>query len=330
MAKSYNERLKEIRYKGLCGDPEVVDIHDILNSKVDKLCTLINASNYIVLFTGAGISTSSGIADFRGPNGVWTKELKGEKNLCIDSNLNSFDKARPSFTHYAAASLLHAGIFKHIISQNVDGLHLRSGVPEEKLSELHGNIFKEKCENCNKEYFRDFDVGGMGLKLTGRKCDDNQCNGLLRDFAIDWDTDLPVDIFRRAHKEHDKADLIICLGTSLRIRPAGNMPLRVLTPKKSRGGRKGELVIVNLQQTHLDKKATVKINGYCDEVMKSICDSLGVTLANPDGLHSSLEIGNKYSIKDNSLAADYIIQQMSHHEIYPKQLQSSNKRKRIT
>lgn len=302
--KDYNGRLKPIRYKGLCGDPEIVEDDSAMTQKVSKLSKIVRSSKRIVIFTGAGISTSCGIPDFRGPNGVWTKELKGDtREPSIQEQENTFDTATPSFTHYAIACLLHAGVFTHVVSQNVDGLHLRSGVPEDKLSELHGNIFKERCEKCGSEYTRDKDVGGMGLNYTGGKCSIESCCGLLRDMAIDWDTELPSTIFSRAHHEIDSADLVICLGTSLRIRPAGNMPLRVATPKVKRGGRVGQLCIVNLQKTHLDKKATVRISHYCDEVMRRLCEALGVELK-PLREFKSADIATCYTIRQDSCLHD--------------------------
>lgn len=274
----YNSRLKPQIDKGLCGDPEIVESEQSLDKKVQELVDLVRESNRIVIFTGAGISTSSGIPDFRGPNGVWTKELQEELTKEEPVVENLFDSALPSFTHYATASLLHLKIFTHIVSQNVDGLHLRSGVPESSLSELHGNIFKEKCSECALEYVRNFDVGGMGLKPTGRMCEVSNCIGELCDMAVDWDTVLPAKIFARAEKELDLADLVISMGTSLRVQPAGNLPLRVVKPKKIRDGRTGKMVIVNLQKTHLDKKAHIRISHYCDEVMKRLCDAIGLQL----------------------------------------------------
>jgi NAD+-dependent protein deacetylase sirtuin 6 len=298
----YNGRLKPIHDKGLCGDAETVEHSVVLNNKLSDLLNLVQSSKYTVVFTGAGISTSCGIADFRGPNGVWTKEQRGEE---LDvSNPNTFNTAQPSFTHFAIACLIHAGLFHHVISQNVDGLHLRSGVPEYNLSELHGNIFKEKCSTCGKEYLRTYDVGGMGLNLTGGVCEVPGCKGLLKDMAVDWDTELPTSVFSRAHAELDKADLVLCLGTSLRIRPAGNMPLRVVKPKVARRGRTGDMVIVNLQKTHLDRKA-LKIHNYCDDTMKNLCERLGILLKEAS-LLSSTDMESNYTVVKNSIASDII------------------------
>jgi mono-ADP-ribosyltransferase sirtuin 6 len=297
MSKDYNSRLKPISYKGLCGDPEITESSAALQKKVRELAKLVQNSSRTVIFTGAGISTSCGIPDFRGPNGVWTKEQRGLSYLQEEQH-NTFDSARPSLTHYAIACLVHARVFAHIVSQNVDGLHLRSGIPEDQLSELHGNIFKERCEACGREYLRPHDVGGMGLKYTGNACEEPNCTGKLRDMAVDWDTELPKSIFHKAHTEMDRADLVICLGSSLRIRPAGNMPLRVVTPKIARGGRVGKLCIVNLQKTHLDSKAAVRISHYCDEVMQSLCEVLGLRLKPLDELHSCSAVGEMYTIDD--------------------------------
>jgi mono-ADP-ribosyltransferase sirtuin 6 len=229
-------------------------------------------------YTGAGISTSSGIPDFRGPNGVWTRERNGFISDKNETNSFSFHNAKPSLCHRALVELLKCNKLKHVISQNVDGLHLRSGIHPENLTELHGNIFMEKCEKCFRDYFRDYDVGGMGLQPTGNLCDIESCKGVLRDWTIDdWDTELPKDKFKKATSEINKADLIICLGTSLRIRPAGNMPSHILKITKNRKN-KGLIVIVNLQKTHLDKKAANKINFQCDSVMKILYEKINVNI----------------------------------------------------
>lgn len=130
-----------------------------------------------VFLTGAGISTSAGVADFRGPNGVWTAEKAGKP----PPPSADFDQAVPTTTHMALAALVGAGYAKLVVSQNVDGLHLRSGIARDKLSEIHGNIFMEKCEKCGKEQFREFDVGGMSFQPTGRVCDAKSCKGRLVD-----------------------------------------------------------------------------------------------------------------------------------------------------
>jgi mono-ADP-ribosyltransferase sirtuin 6 len=117
-----------------------------------------------VVFTGAGISTSIGIPDFRGPTGVWTLQRAGKP---IPKPKVTFSVARPSLTHMVIVALLRSGKVTYIVSQNVDGLHLRSGVPRSLLAELHGNCFAERCSKCGKEHVRDFEVETVGMGGEG-------------------------------------------------------------------------------------------------------------------------------------------------------------------
>ena len=153
MASSYNDRLKPISWKGECGDKEREDPINKWATKAELLADWIRNSRYTVAFTGAGISVASGIKDFRGPNGVWTMEKKGLK---AEFDIR-FEDAEPSFTHMALVALEKKGYLHYVVSQNVDSLHLKSGLPRQKLSELHGNIFAEHCDQCNTEYIRDYD-----------------------------------------------------------------------------------------------------------------------------------------------------------------------------
>ncbi|KAJ8441007.1 hypothetical protein Cgig2_021371 [Carnegiea gigantea] len=194
-------------------------------------------SKHLVAFTGAGISTSCGIPDFRGPKGIWTLQRQGKG--IPDASL-PFDRAMPSLTHMALVELEKAGILKFIISQNVDGLHIRSGIPREKLAELHGNSFREVCPSCGVEYVRDFEVETIGLKKTPRRCSDEKCKSRLRDSVLDWEDELPSKEMNLAEKQCEMADTVLCLGTSLQITPACDLPLKAL-----RSG--GKVVIVNLQ-----------------------------------------------------------------------------------
>lgn len=107
---------------------------------------MILSSKHVVVHTGAGCSTASGIPDFRGPKGVWTLEKKGEKpNFDV-----SFSDAQPTKCHMALKALLDSGHIKYIVSQNIDGLHLRSGVQRKQIAELHGNMFVENCSKCRR------------------------------------------------------------------------------------------------------------------------------------------------------------------------------------
>lgn len=161
-----------------------------------------------------------------------------------------------------------------VISQNVDGLHLRSGLPRANLAELHGNLFMETCEVCGMEYLRDFDVGGISCRRTGRVCDRSGCGGALRDNLLDWEDALPEREFVASETALSEADLCICMGTSLRIRPASELPLRTV-----KNG--GKLVIINLQKTPKDRHAHLKIHLPVDEVRASVSPPFDPRLPTP-------------------------------------------------
>jgi mono-ADP-ribosyltransferase sirtuin 6 len=291
MSAGYASRLKEYPNKGKVGLPESFDTRRALSLKLKHLTEELRASKYTVVLTGAGISTSSGIPDFRGPNGIWTKEkerqrqqqqrknprkrprtdaseppvvaaAEGEtKNKNTEDN-NLFARARPTLTHRAITKLTLDGKLKYCVTQNVDGLHRRSGLSRNFHSTVHGCVFTEKCASCGCEYFRDDETGGLSFKPTGNRCDDCGGEGILHDILLDWED--PVLDMERVHAECEKADLVLCLGTSLRIEPVGSLPLLA---KK--------FVIVNLQVTPKDEMASSIIRGRVDYVMQSLMSNLG-------------------------------------------------------
>ncbi|KAK9408964.1 NAD-dependent protein deacetylase sirtuin-6 [Crotalus adamanteus] len=273
MSVNYAAGLSPYPDKGKCGLPEIFDSPDELERKIHQLADLIQNSYNVVFHTGAGISTASGIPDFRGPNGVWTMEERG----LVPKFDTTFENARPSKTHMALLELQRVGILHFLVSQNIDGLHVRSGFPRDKLAELHGNMFVEECVKCGKQYVRDTVVGTMGLKPTGRLCDASKhrglrsCRGKLMDTILDWEDSLPDRDLYWASEASKRASLSITLGTSLQIKPSGDLPL--LTKKKG-----GKLVIVNLQPTKHDRHADLRIHGYVDEVMTKLMKLLGLEI----------------------------------------------------
>lgn len=271
MSVNYAAGLSYYPHKGKCGQPELFDSPEQLEIKMAEFTKLFREAKHIVFHTGAGVSTSAGIPDFRGPKGVWTLEEKGK----APQMETTFDDAKPSITHMALVRLVEENFVQYIISQNVDGLHIKSGLARSHLSELHGNMFIEKCDRCETEYIRKNAVTTVGLKKTGRVCVKKgvrgNCRGKLRDTILDWEDSLPYKDLVMAEHHSRQADLAICLGTSLQIQPSGNLPLFTV-----RNG--GKLVIVNLQKTRHDKKATLVINHYVDGVMKELMDRLGISI----------------------------------------------------
>lgn len=250
--------------------PEIVDEPQVVDEKVATLAELINNASHVVVHCGAGISTTAGIPDFRGPNGVWTLEKKGIKS----ETTISFETAKPTYTHMALKALVEAQKVHFIISQNIDGLFLKTGIQRRYLAELHGNFYLDECNVCGTRYIRNSPSPTMGLKVSAQPCSrpGRPCRGLLRDTILDWEDALPESELEGAESNALTADLSICLGSSLQINPAGRLPF--IRRKGKTENRK--TAIVNLQKTKYDKKAHVVIHDYVDLVMKAVCEKLNV------------------------------------------------------
>lgn len=186
------------------------------------------------------------------------------------------------------------GVIDAVISQNIDGLHLRSGLPASCLYELHGNSFIEQCRCCRKTHFRPFDVKGMSSKPTGRLCEGVQsaaarlkrarydvgagagssvqaCKGVLHDFMLDWGDALPAAQLRCSERLCQRALCLLCLGTSLYINPCGLLPTRT---KKSGG----KVVIVSLSETAQDGIADIMSRTEADVFMATLCSELNIAV----------------------------------------------------
>lgn len=256
---------------------EIYDSPEELDKKVDALCKLVQKSNKFVIFTGAGISTSAGIPDFRGPEGKWTRLAQGKQPRVGKSSLSAI----PTKTHMSIIKLQEENICTYLISQNCDGLHRRSGIKPNKISELHGNGNIEHCETCGEEYLRDYHCTRLKKgrdHYTGRHCvakstkdPTKLCNGRLLNSTIDFGQNLPERPLELAYENSQSADIHLVLGSSLRVSPACDMPK--ITKKKG-----GKLVIVNLQKTPLDKYADIRIYGKCDDVMGRLMEKLNLSV----------------------------------------------------
>ncbi|KAJ3395019.1 hypothetical protein HDU84_004477 [Entophlyctis sp. JEL0112] len=271
MSSSYASRLTEIKNRGRVGDREYCDIDAKIEQDVRKLADLIRASKHCIIHTGAGISTSAGIPDFRGPNGVWTLQ---KRNQPLPAQTTPLSQLQPTFTHRAITTLVRRGLAKHVVSQNVDNLHLRSGLPRTAISEVHGTLFAEWCDTCRREIRRVEEVQSMGLRATGNLCD--VCGGNLRDMVCDWTSPLPDHELKRAMREHREADLVICAGSSLRVDPVGQFPKNLTRRRDKRYGKfePGKIVIINLQRTTYDKYCALRIFGRVDDVFKRLLEIL--------------------------------------------------------
>lgn len=229
----------------------------------------LGESNYTVIFTGAGMSTESGLPDFRSTKGLW-KEKDPSRIATINSlnqNVHEFiefyrervlgvKEYKPHQGHYILAKWENQGIIKSIITQNVDGFHQLAG--SKQVAELHGTLQNLHCQLCGKRYSSDEYVN------RDYYC---ECEGILRPSIVLFGEALPEDAFQFALQESEKADLFIVLGSSLTVTPANQFPLIA----KENGAK---LVIVNRDKTDFDPYADEVINHKnIGEVLKELNDS---------------------------------------------------------
>ncbi|KAF5547059.1 hypothetical protein FPHYL_10351 [Fusarium phyllophilum] len=214
------------------------------------------------------------IPDFRGPEGAWTLRAQGRART---GKATSTLQAIPTPTHMALVELQNQGVLKYLVSQNCDGLHRRSGILRDRISELHGNSNRECCKDCGKEYIRDFRAVASYEKSvhdhrTGRKC--TACGGNLLDTIINFGEFLPEEPLKLARSHAKKADLCIALGSSLSVPPASGIPETCGKSKKSK------LVICNLQETFMEGLADMHVWAESDVLMTRVMDRLGYSIPN--------------------------------------------------
>jgi NAD-dependent deacetylase len=235
------------------------------------LRALIDASRRIVFFTGAGISTESGIPDFRSPGGVWTKmqpiyyqefvaseEKRREAWRRRFENSDGWVGAQPNRGHYAVAKLIGAGGASAVITQNVDNLHQVSGVPEEKVIELHGNATYARCLSCQQRV--ELAQLEQEFRATGTVGACSSCGGIIKSATISFGQQMPERAMRLAHQATLSADLFVVLGSSLTVFPAADFPVQA----KQNGAA---LVIVNRDETPLDGIADLAIHASIGETL---------------------------------------------------------------
>ena len=234
----------------------------------------------------------------RGPNGVWTleerkarKKIKTEAKTDVKSRVIdpengtkkevSLADAQPTLCHLALKALISSGHIKFIISQNVDGLFLKTGIRREHLSEVHGNFYLDECNQCFTRFIRSTPSSTMGLKVSSQKCPRQKgkpCRGFLRDTILDWEDELPHTEMKSAEDEMLLSDLCICMGSTLQINPVGKLPFW----KRNKLSRK--VVIMNLSKTKHDNRADLVIHENVEIAAQLICKLLDVPIGTPENL----------------------------------------------
>jgi NAD-dependent SIR2 family protein deacetylase len=229
------------------------------DAAIETTARWITSSRHILIFTGAGISTASGIPDFRGPDGVWTRRDKG---LPPPAFKVPADKVRPNAGHVAIVELEKAGKVQYLISQNVDGLHVESGFPVAKLAELHGNKNLVKCLNCDAVFTKIEIKWNDAIHGNGYRTDPERsgqptcpgCGGRIISSIVNFGDPLPEkELDESVRHSKQLCDLFIVLGSSLVVNPAARM---VLFAKK----RGANLVIDNKGETPYDNVADIRVS----------------------------------------------------------------------
>lgn len=231
-----------------------------------------------MIFTGAGISTESGIPDFRSPGGIWTRmqpipfqdflsdpkarQLTWERRFAMEE---TWKRVEPNDGHKAVAALVARGKASHVITQNIDGLHQLSGVPAQKLIELHGTTRRAACLDCGAE--ADLSAIRSHFETHGQAPDCAACGGLVKTATISFGQPMPELEMRRAEAATLSCDMMLVLGSSLAVNPAAGFPLLA----KRNGAR---LAILNRDETPQDDIADLVLRAEIGPTMRAVIDAL--------------------------------------------------------
>jgi len=243
-----------------------------MEHQIDKACQMIRQAHKVYVLTGAGISTESGIPDFRSPNGgLWEKidPMEALSTEILYNNpekfydvgfkiLTSMKNIEPNSGHVALAELEHLGFIQGIITQNIDGLHQQAG--SSKVLEVHGHIRTCTCLNCGEKV--DLDVVNMKIAQNEIPPRCNLCNGVLRTDVVLFGDPLPED-FNIAWNKMKECDLLIVVGSSLMVAPVSYFPQTV-----------SKVIIINIGDTSFDDYADIVINEKSGRVLTTLLEKL--------------------------------------------------------
>jgi NAD-dependent deacetylase len=247
--------------------------------EIERLAQLIIQSKKAIVFTGAGISTESGIPDFRSPGGIWSRydpedftiqrflsspvARKTIWKMSIEGGLLA--EAEPNLAHHAIAELHQLGKLDCVITQNIDSLHQKAGVPEDRVFELHGNVRWVVCLSCRRRFPMPEVLQRIKDGIAVPDCPD--CQGILKPDAVFFGEALPQGTLREAIRRSQNCDLFIVIGSTLVIYPAAYIP----TYATEAGAT---LAIVNLTPTPFDHYAEVVIRGKAGEIMSKVMEEV--------------------------------------------------------
>lgn len=245
-----------------------------MDSDVAELRRLLDRARRVVMFTGAGISTESGIPDFRSPGGIWSRmkpiyyqEFVSSEEARVESWRRKFDSdpvmraAGPNRGHRAVASLVRQGKVSDVITQNIDGLHQASGIPDSQVIELHGNSTYAHCLDCQRRY--ELDDIRPAFEETGRAPRCEACDGHVKTATVSFGQSMPPAAMIRAEEAILACDLCLVAGSSLVVFPAAGFP-----ELAKRNG--AALVILNREPTDMDPMADLVLNREIGETLGTL------------------------------------------------------------
>ncbi len=245
-------------------------------SDPSTIAAWIRDASYVVVLTGAGISTESGIPDFRGPNGLWTKNPDAEKTANINFYMTDPEvrerswrnriesdiwSAEPNAGHHALVEIERKGKVQMLVTQNVDGLHISAGQSPEIVVEIHGNVREAKCMGCSWRGPMADTLERVRAGETDPRC--LECGGILKSATISFGENLVVRDLERSQAAAERCDLFLAIGTSLGVYPAAGLPEIALR----RGAR---LVICNAEETPFDLAADAVVREQLGSVLPEI------------------------------------------------------------
>jgi NAD-dependent deacetylase len=244
---------------------------------IDVARRSVSESRRLVVLTGAGISTESGIPDFRGPQGVWTKDPKAERLSNIHDYVSDPEvrrlawqgrlahpawQATPNAGHRALAELERQGRLHALVTQNIDGLHQRAGIPSARVIEVHGTVHEVVCLECGWRGPMHAVLDRVRAGEEDPPCHD--CGGILKSATISFGQPLVPGVIARAMRAAEEADVLLAVGTSLQVYPVAEMAPRA----KATGAR---LLIVNAEPTPFDAIADALIRDRIGEALPAVC-----------------------------------------------------------
>lgn len=243
-----------------------------LARQIEEVATHLAEAERVLVFTGAGVSTESGIPDFRGADGIWRKydpedftiqkflsdeQVRKMQWKMLTSGDLSMSRIQPNPTHHAITELQNMGKLYGVVTQNVDGLHQKAGVSEEKVFQLHGDLSHAVCLGCGRRYPMETVAEWLEQGMQDPAC--HLCMGMLKPDAVLFGEQLPIKVLMESERRARKCDVCLVLGSTLSVYPACLIPQYAVQAGAT-------LVIINIGPTELDYLAHVRIEGKAGNI----------------------------------------------------------------